>query len=96
MTLAELCALVDGRVPLVIELKSAFRRRPQAGMAGGGGARRAYSGATAVGMSFDPDQVIGATRDDAGACRAVSSPWRNTIIPANRLAGGLAHAAPRA
>ena len=56
MTLAELCALVVGRVPLVIEVKSRFD-----------GDRRlvtrtaevlaAYSGPAAV-MSFDPDQVM--------------------------------------
>src|ERR1700760_1080160 len=57
MTLADLCTLVAGRVPLVIEVKSHFD-----------GARRlvrrmaevlsSYDG-RAVGMSFDPDQVCG-------------------------------------
>ena len=56
MTLGDLCALVAGRVPLVIEVKSHFDgdRRLVARMAevlGG------YSG-PAVGMSFDPDQVL--------------------------------------
>lgn len=56
MSLSELCALVAGRVPLVIEVKSHF-----------GGDRRlvkrmaevlsSYDG-PAVGMSFDPDQVL--------------------------------------
>jgi glycerophosphoryl diester phosphodiesterase len=56
MTLGDLCDLVAGRVPLVIEVKSHF-----------GGDRTlvkrmaevlsAYKG-PAVGMSFDPDQVI--------------------------------------
>lgn len=56
MSLAELCAMVAGRVPLVIEVKSHF-----------GGDRRlvkrmaevlsSYDG-PAVGMSFDPDQVL--------------------------------------
>jgi glycerophosphoryl diester phosphodiesterase len=56
MTLAELCALVAGRVPLVIEVKSHFdgdrklvRRMAEV--------LSSYTG-PAVGMSFDPDQVI--------------------------------------
>ena len=57
MSLGDLCALVAGRVPLVIELKSHFD-----------GGRRlvtrtaevlaSYSGPAAA-MSFDPDQVLG-------------------------------------
>jgi glycerophosphoryl diester phosphodiesterase len=57
MSLGDLCALVDGRVPLVIEVKSHFdgdrklvRRMAQV--------LASYSG-PAVGMSFDPDQVLG-------------------------------------
>ena len=57
MSLDDLCALVDGRVPLVIEVKSHFdgdrklvRRMAQV--------LASYSG-PAVGMSFDPDQVLG-------------------------------------
>lgn len=56
MTLADLCTLVAGRVPLVIEVKSHFdgdrklvRRMSEV--------LSAYSG-PAVGMSFDPDQVL--------------------------------------
>ena len=55
MTLGDLCALVDGRVPLVIEVKSHFDgdrklvKRVAEVLA-------AYSGPAAV-MSFDPDQV---------------------------------------
>jgi glycerophosphoryl diester phosphodiesterase len=56
MSLGELCALVNGRVPLVIEVKSHFdgdrklvRRMAQV--------LATYSG-PAVGMSFDPDQVL--------------------------------------
>jgi len=57
MSLGDLCALVDGRVPLVIEVKSHFDgdrklvRRMAEVLA-------SYSG-PAVGMSFDPDQVLG-------------------------------------
>lgn len=57
MTLAELCDLVAGRVPLIVEVKSYFDgdrrlvKRMQAVLAG-------YSGPV-VGMSFDPDQVLG-------------------------------------
>jgi glycerophosphoryl diester phosphodiesterase len=56
MTLGDLCALVAGRVPLVIELKSAFdgdrqlAKRMSQVLAG-------YKGPV-VGMSFDPDQVM--------------------------------------
>ena len=57
MSLDDLCALVNGRVPLVIEVKSHFdgdrklvRRMAQV--------LATYSG-PAVGMSFDPEQVLG-------------------------------------
>jgi glycerophosphoryl diester phosphodiesterase len=56
MTLADLCTLVAGRVPLVIEVKSHFDgdRRLVTRMAK---VLSSYTG-PAVGMSFDPDQVI--------------------------------------
>jgi glycerophosphoryl diester phosphodiesterase len=56
MSLGDLCALVAGRVPLVIEVKSHFDgdRRLVARMAE---VLASYSG-PAVGMSFDPDQVL--------------------------------------
>ena len=56
MTLADLCSLVAGRVPLVIEVKSHFDgdRRLVKRMAE---VLASYSG-PAVGMSFDPDQVL--------------------------------------
>ncbi|MBR1152909.1 glycerophosphodiester phosphodiesterase [Bradyrhizobium sp. JYMT SZCCT0428] len=56
MTLGDLCALVAGRVPLVIEVKSHFDgdRKLVARMAE---VLATYSG-PAVGMSFDPDQVL--------------------------------------
>ena len=56
MTLGDLCALVAGRVPLVIEVKSHFDgdRRLVKRMAD---VLASYSG-PAVGMSFDPDQVV--------------------------------------
>ncbi|MBR1197542.1 glycerophosphodiester phosphodiesterase [Bradyrhizobium sp. AUGA SZCCT0240] len=56
MTLSDLCALVAGRVPLVIEVKSHFDgdRRLVKRMAE---VLATYSG-PAVGMSFDPDQVL--------------------------------------
>src|SRR5438270_2830232 len=60
MSLADLCALVAGRVPLVIEVKSRFDgdRRLVARMAE---VLASYDG-PAVGMSFDPDHVM-ALRD---------------------------------
>jgi glycerophosphoryl diester phosphodiesterase len=56
MSLGDLCDLVAGRVPLVIEVKSHFDgdRRLVSRMAE---VLAAYSG-LAVGMSFDPDQVV--------------------------------------
>ncbi|MBR1146927.1 glycerophosphodiester phosphodiesterase [Bradyrhizobium sp. AUGA SZCCT0431] len=56
MSLGDLCALVDGRVPLVIEVKSHFDgdRRLVGRMAE---VLATYSG-PAVGMSFDPEQVL--------------------------------------
>jgi glycerophosphoryl diester phosphodiesterase len=56
MSLADLCALVGGRVPLVVEVKSHFDgdRKLVKRMAEVLGS---YSGPV-VGMSFDPDQVL--------------------------------------
>src|SRR5450432_1342703 len=56
MSLGDLCALVAGRVPLVIEVKSHFDgdRRLVTRMAE---VLSGYSGPV-VGMSFDPDQVL--------------------------------------
>jgi len=56
MTLSDLCDLVAGRVPLVIEVKSHFNgdRKLVKRMAE---VLSTYRGA-AVGMSFDPDQVL--------------------------------------
>jgi glycerophosphoryl diester phosphodiesterase len=56
MSLGDLCSLVAGRVPLVIEVKSHFDgdRRLVARMAE---VLASYNG-PAVGMSFDPDQVV--------------------------------------
>jgi glycerophosphoryl diester phosphodiesterase len=56
MSLGDLCALVKGRVPLVIEVKSHFDgdRKLVARMAE---VLASYSGPVA-GMSFDPDQVL--------------------------------------
>lgn len=60
MTFAELCALVAGRVPLIVEVKSRFDgdRRLVVRMAQ---VLAAYDGPVAP-MSFDPDQVV-AIRD---------------------------------
>ena len=56
MSLGDLCALVAGRVPLVIEVKSHFDgdRKLVARMAE---VLASYRGPVA-GMSFDPDQVM--------------------------------------
>jgi glycerophosphoryl diester phosphodiesterase len=56
MSLADLCTLVAGRVPLVIEVKSHFDRdRKLIGRMAE--VLSSYEG-RAVGMSFDPDQVV--------------------------------------
>jgi glycerophosphoryl diester phosphodiesterase len=56
MTLGDLCALVQGRVPLVIEVKSHFDgdRKLVTRMSQVLSSYRGH----AVGMSFDPDQVL--------------------------------------
>ena len=74
MTLGELCELVAGRTPLVIELKSRFDgdRRLVARTAQ---VLQSYAGPVAV-MSFDP-ALVQALREIAPACRAAS--WRSAI-----------------
>jgi glycerophosphoryl diester phosphodiesterase len=69
MTLGDLCALVAGRVPLVIEVKSHFDgdRRLVKRMAE---VLAAYSG-PAVGMSFDPDQVVALRELIPGCARGI-------------------------
>src|SRR6266581_7298697 len=57
MSLGDLCDLVAGRVPLVIEVKSHFDGDRQL-VARLAEVLAAYSG-PAVGMSFDPDHVVG-------------------------------------
>jgi glycerophosphoryl diester phosphodiesterase len=69
MSLGDLCALVGGRVPLVIELKSHFDgdRRLVRRMAE---VLAAYSG-PAAGMSFDPDQVLALRELVPGLARGI-------------------------
>jgi glycerophosphoryl diester phosphodiesterase len=55
MTLGELCALIAGRVPLLIELKSRFDGDPKL-VARTAEVLASYDGPAAA-MSFDPDQV---------------------------------------
>jgi glycerophosphoryl diester phosphodiesterase len=57
MSLADLCILVGGRVPIIVEVKSHFDgdRRLAKRMAE---VLKSYTGPVA-GMSFDPDQVMG-------------------------------------
>lgn len=88
MTLGDLCALVDGRVPLVIEVKSHFDgdRKLVARMAQ---VLAGYSGPAAV-MSFDPDQVL-ALRETIPerprgiiAQRSYDDGYWNKLTPAQR------------
>ncbi len=72
MSLGDLCALVAGRVPLVIEVKSHFDgdRKLVARMAE---VLAAYSG-PAVGMSFDPGPGAWRCANWRRTSRAASSP----------------------
>ncbi|WP_065752895.1 glycerophosphodiester phosphodiesterase [Bradyrhizobium paxllaeri] len=69
MTLGDLCSLVAGRVPLVIEVKSHFDgdRRLVKRMAE---VLASYDG-PAVGMSFDPDQVLALRELIPGRARGI-------------------------
>jgi glycerophosphoryl diester phosphodiesterase len=69
MSLGDLCALVQGRVPLVIEVKSHFDgdRKLVKRMAE---VLAAYSGPV-VGMSFDPDQVLALRELMPGLARGI-------------------------
>ena len=69
MSLSDLCALVAGRVPLVIEVKSHFDgdRKLVTRMAQVLGT---YSGPVA-GMSFDPDQVVALRQTMPGLTRGI-------------------------
>src|SRR6476469_7462683 len=69
MSLGDLCSLVAGRVPLVIEVKSHFDgdRRLVKRMAH---VLAAYSG-PAVGMSFDPEQVMALRELIPGRARGI-------------------------
>lgn len=71
MTLGELCTLVAGRVPLVVEVKSHFdgdrklvRRMAEV--------LSSYSGPV-VGMSFDPDQVLALRETMPGLPRGITA-----------------------
>ena len=69
MSLGDLCALVNGRVPIVIEVKSHFDgdRKLVARMAQ---VLDAYTGPVA-GMSFDPDQVAALRETMPGLTRGI-------------------------
>lgn len=88
MSLADLCAQVDGRVPLVIEVKSHFDgdRKLVARMAQ---VLAGYSGPAAV-MSFDPDQVLALRENIADRPRGIiaqrdyDDDYWNKLTPAQR------------
>jgi glycerophosphoryl diester phosphodiesterase len=69
MTLGDLCALVDGRVPIIIEVKSHFDgdRKLVTRMAQ---VLQTYAGPVA-GMSFDPDQVVALRETMPGLLRGI-------------------------
>ncbi|MEI9925584.1 MAG: glycerophosphodiester phosphodiesterase [Bradyrhizobium sp.] len=69
MTLSDLCALVDGRVPIIIEVKSHFDgdRKLETRMAQ---VLQTYAGPVA-GMSFDPDQVAALREIMPGLLRGI-------------------------
>ena len=96
-TLGELCALVAGRVPLVVELKSRFdgdthiAQRAVAVLA-------SYAGPAAL-MSFDPDLVAAVRRLDPGRPRGIIAERRyaegwDFLPPARRRALALFLHAP--
>ena len=69
MSLGDLCALVNGRVPIIIEVKSHFDgdRKLVTRMAQ---VLRSYAGPVA-GMSFDPDQVMALRETMPGLLRGI-------------------------
>lgn len=88
MTLGDLCALVDGAVPLLIEVKSHFDgdRKLVARMAQ---VLASYRGPAAV-MSFDPDQVLALRQAlpqlprGVTAQRRYDDPYWDHLAPAKR------------
>lgn len=68
-TLVELCSLVNGRVPLVIELKSHFDGDTRLALRVGS-MLQSYSGPVAA-MSFDPDMVIALRQEAPGLPRGI-------------------------
>jgi glycerophosphoryl diester phosphodiesterase len=96
MTLGDLCDLVAGRVPLVLELKSTFSgdrrliRRIKAVLAN-------YRGPVAA-MSFDPDQVLGLRREIPSLVRGIvaerrydDGEWQQLPADVRRHMTGLRH-----
>ena len=90
MTLGDLCALVAGRVPLVIEVKSHFDgdRKLVKRMAE---VLASYSG-PAVGMSFDPDQVLALREIMPNLARGIVAEREYT---SDRLAGSFTRTTAR-
>jgi glycerophosphoryl diester phosphodiesterase len=97
ITLGELCALVAGRVPLVLEMKSRFDgdMRLPARLAE---VVRSYAGPVAA-MSFDPDQVTEIGRVAPGLPRGivaerwyVHQEWARLSPSYKRNLGNLLHA----
>jgi glycerophosphoryl diester phosphodiesterase len=77
MSLGDLCALIAGRVPLVIEVKSHFDgdRKLVARMAA---VLASYRGPVA-GMSFDPDQVLALREAMPGLARGITAERRYEV-----------------
>lgn len=69
LTLAQLCDLVGGRVPLILEMKSEFDGKQQLPPRVAD-VLRSYSGPVAV-MSFDPDQIAAMTSLAPGLPRGI-------------------------
>lgn len=85
MTLSELCALVDGRVPLVIELKSRFDGDLRLA-ARAAEVLRAYRGPAAL-MSFDPAPIIALRNIAPQVPRGIVAERHYTHHEWNRLPG---------
>lgn len=79
ITLSELCTLVAGRVPLVIELKSQFDRDTRL-VARTAEALQKYAGPVAV-MSFDPVMISAVRKLAPGLPRGLVAENRSAVEP---------------
>lgn len=96
MSLGDLCDLVAGRVPLVIELKSHYDRDRKLGQRAAQ-VLAGYSGPACL-MSFDPDMIAALREDAPNLVRGIvaerdytDSYWRKVSVEQRRAMLGLGH-----